>query len=91
MQFIPSVKISAELESGYQPYFNMQMVISVADKTKFNALDIALPEMSVKPYGEYKVGVNKNFTNNFNAYAQTALRSGGRSGASVSFGFKWKY
>ena len=46
------------------------MVFTFADKTKFNALDVALPEMSITPYGQYKVGTNKDFTNNFNAHAQ---------------------
>ena len=50
---------------------------------------IKLPEMSIKPYVQYGVGLQKRVEDNFTAYGQAMVQNGGRNGVSLSAGFKW--
>ena len=45
--------------------------------------------MSVKPYVEYGVGVQKRWKDKFTGYAQAMIRNGGRNGIALSAGFRW--
>lgn len=90
IQVAPGVKFIANTKNGWQPYLAVNMVWNILDKTKFTAAETRLPQMSIKPYVEYGLGVQKVFKNdNFTAYAQTMLRSAGRSGVSLSAGLRW--
>ena len=53
----PGLKFIGNLKNGWQPYVSMRMVWNIMDKTHFHANDVALPQMSVKPYFQYGVGV----------------------------------
>ena len=59
------------------------------DKTDFTAANTSLPELSIKPWVEYGVGVQKRWGERFTGFAQTMLRSGGRNGVSLGLGFRW--
>jgi hypothetical protein len=59
------------------------------DKTDFHANDIALPELSVKPYFQYGVGIQKRWGERFTGFGQAMLRNGGRNGIALSAGFRW--
>jgi len=58
-------------------------------KTRFMAADTRLPELSVKPYVQYGVGVQKSWGEKFTAFFQTMLRNGGRTGIVLEDGFRW--
>lgn len=66
------------------------MVFNVMDKAKFYAQDIALPEMSMKPYVQYGLGVQKKWGERCTGYLQAMIRNGGRNGVALSLGFKWQ-
>ena len=59
------------------------------DNTKFYANEVALPQLSVKPYFEYGVGMQKRTGDRFTGYGQAMLRSGGRNGIALTLGLRW--
>jgi len=58
-------------------------------KSEGTANGIKLPSMSIKPYVQYGVGVQKRFKDHFMGFAQAMIHSGGRNGISLSGGFRW--
>ncbi len=89
IQIAPGVKFIGNLPKGWQPYVNLRMVWNIMDDTKFTAADASLPQLSVKPYFEYGVGVQKRWGERFTGFFQAMLRSGGRNGISLGMGFRW--
>ncbi len=89
IQFHPSIKFMGNIGKGWQPYARAGMVWNILNETKFTANDIRLPEMSIKPYVEYGVGVQKNWNDKCSGFLQSMLREGGRNGIALTFGFKW--
>jgi len=89
IQVIPGVKFIGNLENGWQPYLGVDMVWNIMDKTDVMANDVRLPQLSVKPYIQYGVGVQKSWGEKFTAFFQTMIRNGGRNGVSLSAGFRW--
>lgn len=59
------------------------------DKTDFTAANVDLPDMSVKPYIQYGVGLQKRWGERFTGFFQTMFRNGGRNGVALSAGFRW--
>ena len=59
------------------------------DKTNVMANDVRLPQLSVKPYVEYGVGLQKTWGDRFTGYFQSMVRNGGRTGVALSMGFRW--
>ena len=89
LQLRPNVKFISNLKNGWQPYASVGVVWNILNDTKASAEDVTLPEMSIKPYVEYGVGVQKQWKDKFTGYAQAMLRNGGRNGISLTAGFKW--
>ena len=85
----PGVKFIANLKNGWQPYLGVNMVWSIMDRTDVMAQDVRLPQLSVKPYVEYGVGVQKSWGERFTAFFQTMIRNGGRTGIVLTAGFRW--
>ena len=59
--------------------------------SQYLANEVALPELSVKPYFQYGLGVQKLFGDNFTGFAQVLFRSGGRNGVAANAGFKYMF
>ena len=89
IQFVPGIKFIGNTKNGWQPYFSLQVVMNSLTDTHFKANDTVLPEMAVKTYVIYGIGLQRHFGERFTGYAQTMLRSGGRSGVGLQFGFRW--
>lgn len=53
------------------------------------SIDISLPEMSIKPFIRYYIGVQKRIDERFTGFGQIFFNTLGRSGIRFSFGFKW--
>ncbi len=87
IQVAPGIRLFANSESGWQPYLSADMRWNILDDTKFTAADIALPELSIKPYVEYGLGIQKNTGDNVYGYLQALIRNGGRTGVVLSGGF----
>lgn len=90
VQIVPGVKFIGNLNNGWQPYLGVQIVWNIMDKTKFKANDAYLEQISIKPYVQYGVGVQKQQGERLTGYAQSMIRNGGRNGLSLTAGFRWK-
>ncbi len=88
IQLAPGVKIIGNTKNGWQPYLGVNMIWNLLDKTKVTANDVRLPEMSIDPYVQYGLGLQKRWAENYSAYAQAMVNNGGRNGVSLSAGFR---
>ncbi len=89
IQIVPGLKFIGNLKNGWQPYASVQMIWNIIDDTKFKANDVSLEQLSVKPYIQYGLGVQKRWGERFTGYAQAMIRNGGRNGIALSAGFRW--
>ncbi len=89
IQIAPGVKFIANTKNGWQPYIGVNMVWNLLDKSKVSANDVRLPEMSIKPYIQYGVGIQKRFKDRYMAFGQAMIQNGGRNGISLTAGFRW--
>ena len=89
IQLAPGVKFIMNTKNGWQPYAAVNMVWNVLDKSDVRANDVRLPEMSIKPYVQYGLGVQKRIKDRFLAFGQAMVSNGGRNGVSLSFGLRW--
>ena len=87
---MPQLKYILNLKNGWQPYAAVSMVFNIMDKAHFYAQDIALPNMSMKPYVQYGFGVQKKIGERCTGHAQAMVRNGGRNGIALSIGFRWE-
>ncbi len=89
IQIEPGIKFIGNLENGWQPYAGVSFVWNVIDKTKFKANDVALPELSVKPYVRYGLGIRKTWGERFCGFFQAFITNAGRNGVGLQFGFRY--
>ncbi len=89
IQIAPGLKFIGNLKNGWQPYIGLQMVWNIMDKSRFHANNVSLPDMSVDPYFQYGLGVQKRIGDRFTGFGQAMLRNGGRNGIALQFGFRW--
>ena len=62
---------------------------NIIDKTHFSLQDVSIPDMSIRPYVEYGVGLQRKWGERFTGFGQAMIRNGGRNGVMLSFGFRW--
>ena len=86
IQFRPGLRIIGNCPKGWKPYIGASIVWNVLDEAAFKANDVTLPELSIKPYVNYGLGLQKN-GERFGGFFQTMFRSGGRDGISLQAGF----
>ena len=55
------MKFIANLQNGWQPYASVGVVWNVLNVSKVRANEVILPKMSVDPYVEYGVGLQRNW------------------------------
>ena len=89
LQLAPGVKAIGNLKNGWQPYASVSMVWNLMGDSNATANGVKLPEMSIKPYVQYGVGLQKRVKDHFTAYGQAMLQNGGRNGISLTAGFRW--
>ena len=89
IQLAPGIKLIGNTKNGWQPYIGVSMVWNLLDESKVTADSVRLPEMSIKPYVQYGVGIQKRFKDKFLAFGQAMIHNGGRNGVSLSAGLRW--
>ncbi len=89
IQLQPELKFIGNLKNGWQPYASVAMVWNIMDDTKFKANDVSLPELSVKPFVKYGIGLRKTWGERFTGFFQTYVTNGGRNGVGLQAGFTW--
>ncbi len=89
IQVEPGIKFIGNLKNGWQPYAGISVVWNIMDKTNFHANNVSLPELSVKPYVRYGVGVKKTWGEVCTGFLQTYFTNGGRNGVGIQGGFRF--
>lgn len=90
IQLNPTLRLVGNVK-GWQPYASVGMVWNLMDKTDVMADSVKLPEISVKPYVRYDVGVQKAIGNRFTGFIQAAGYNGGRNGINIAGGLRWAF
>ncbi|MCM1010082.1 MAG: hypothetical protein NC390_04275 [Fusobacterium sp.] len=90
IQINPGLKFIGNLKNGWQPYLGFSIVWNIMDDTRFRANDVALPQLSIDPYFNYGLGVQKTAGERLTGFLQAMFRSGGRSGVGLQFAFRYK-
>ena len=91
VQAAPGVKFIGNLKDNWQPYASAQMIWNITDNTKFTADTIALPDLAVRNYVQYGVGIQKRWSEKLATYGQATMRNGGRDSVSVQLGVSWSF
>lgn len=84
----PQIKLIGNFKKFLQPYICVSFVWNIIDDTKFQANDVFLPELSVKPYVQYGVGIQKRWGERLTGFFETMIRNGGRNGVGLQFGLR---
>ena len=89
VQIYPSLRFIANLKNGWQPYARVGMVWNLLNETDVSAGGYNLPEMHIKPYVEYGLGIQKLYKHRFTGFGQAMVRNGGRNGVAITLGFRY--
>lgn len=87
----PGIKTAFNLMNGWNPYAEATMVWNLMDKAKFKAQNVKMPEISVKPYVKYGLGLQKIWVSKVSAFGEVMRLDGGREGFDFTAGFKWTF
>ena len=87
LQIEPSIKLIGNIGT-WQPYANVSMVWNVLNETSVTANNVKLPEVSVKPYVKYGVGLQKKWGDRFTGFGQAYVMNGGRNGVGLQAGLR---
>jgi len=85
----PGLRLIGNTSSGWQPYIGASMVWNIVNDSEFLANDVSLPELSIKPYVRYGVGLRKAKGKYFTGFLQAYFTNGGRNGIGLQSGFDW--
>ena len=89
IQINPSLRFIMNCKNGWQPYARVGMVWNLLNDTNVYAGGYHLPEMHIKPYIEYGLGVQKLYKHRFTGFGQAMVRNGGRNGIAITLGFRY--
>lgn len=89
LQISPNVRFALNTKNGWQPYLTAGMNWNIMNDSQFTANMATLPDLSMKPYVQYGLGIQKTINDNFTAYGQVLLRHGGRNGIAANAGLKY--
>lgn len=85
-QLEPGIKFIGQTKNGWQPYAGVSVVWNLIDKTDFTANDVALPQLSIKPFVKYGIGARKLWGERVTGNVQAVVTNGGRNGVGVQAG-----
>ncbi len=88
LQIEPGIKLIANCKKYLQPYIHVSMVWNLIDSAKFRADDVFLPNLTVKPFVQYGVGVQKRYGERITGFLEAMIRNGGREGVALQFGLR---
>lgn len=86
MQVIPSVKLIANLEDGWQPYLGVSVIWDLMDSPAIYEDGVLKQRVNFAPFCEYGGGLQRKWKDRYTAFGQIMLRGGGRNGVSLIAG-----
>lgn len=89
LQISPNVRFAFNTQNGWQPYLTAGMNWNIMNDSEFTANMATLPDLSIKPYVQYGLGIQKTINDNFTAYGQVLIRNGGRNGIAANAGLRY--
>lgn len=69
-QISPNVRFALNTKNNWQPYFTVGMNWNIMNDSEFTANMATLPDLSMKPYVQYGLGIQKTINDSFTAYGQ---------------------
>ena len=87
-QVHPFVKLIMNQNCTWKPYGTVGVVYNVFSDTKYKINGTDLPSMSIDPYAEYSVGVQRSWSDSYTIFGQATGRSGGRNGVEFNIGIR---
>lgn len=84
----PGIKFIGNFKNYLQPYLSVSMVWNIIDHARFQANDVYLTDLSIKPYVQYGVGVQKRWGERVTGFLEGMIRNGGRNGIALLFGLR---
>jgi len=88
-QISPNIRFALNTKNHWQPYLTVGMNWNIMNGSEFKANAAMLPELSMRPYVQYGLGIQKTINDNFSAYGQVLVRNGGRNGVAANAGMKY--
>lgn len=85
----PQLKFIANFKNYWQPYIAVSFAWNIIDHARFQADDVYLPDLSVKPYVQYGIGVQKRWGERLTCFIESMFRNGGREGVALQLGFRF--
>ncbi len=89
--FSPELKISKKIENNWQMYASVSYNVSSVDSSEVRIDNVKLPSVSVEPYTEMKIGLQKPLENVYGSMMELSASVGGREGFGVEFGIKFNF
>ena len=90
VQLTPGLRLMWDVGNGWMPYIGYSYYWNLVDDSKVKANNVVLPEISVKPYSEYALGVIKEW-DVVDSYFQLIYRNGGREGFDLQAGVSYEF
>ena len=84
----PQMKIIGNFKNYLQPYISVSMIWNIIDHSNFQANDVYIPSLSVKPFVEYGIGIQKRWGDRITGFIEGMIRNGGRNGIALLLGFR---
>ncbi len=91
LQVKPELKFVANFDNGFRPYAAVSYNWNVLSNPDVRANDATLPELSVDPYAEYKLGASQSINDDIVGYAEVSATTGAREGFGAQLGLKWNF
>ena len=89
IQIAPTVRFIVNTKTGWQPYLAVGMVWNILAHSNIKANNVTLPNMYMKPYVQYGLGIQRVIKDRFTAFGQAMIYNSGRNGISLSVGIRW--
>ncbi len=91
LQITPELKLIKNLETNRQIYTGAAYNWNIIDASEVTANDIALPNVSVDPYAEFRIGTSRKFDDEIDTFVEVTASTGGREGYGVEAGIRWEF
>lgn len=97
LEITPEVKLAKDFGAGLDGYAKIAYTWNFYHGGKVTADDVLLPKLSVKPYVEYGIGVEKDWSEeewnpkNITSFAEINRHDGGREGWDANAGLKYQF